>query len=130
MLFSSDSTKRVNYAVVVGEETAFPPNRAVAFNEITDGLENTILIVETLSGSSIWTEPRDIQFNSMKFVLGNSENGELASKHKDGVNVAFADGEVYFLAKSITPDELRALLTISGGESIKRQDLLDRGILQ
>ena len=127
---SSDSTKRVNYAVVVGEETAFPPNRAVAFNEITDGLENTILIVETLSGSSIWTEPRDIQFDSMKFVLGNSENGELASKHKDGVNVAFADGEVYFLAKSITPDELRALLTISGGESIKRQDLLDRGILQ
>ena len=39
-------------------------------------------------------------------------------------------GEVYFLAKSITPNELRALLTISGGESIKKQDLLDRGILQ
>ena len=42
----SDSTKRVNYAVVVGTETAFPPNQNVKLDEITDGLENTILVVE------------------------------------------------------------------------------------
>ncbi|MEM9413317.1 MAG: DUF1559 domain-containing protein, partial [Planctomycetota bacterium] len=62
----SDRTKRVNYCVVIGNETAFPLNRSVKFEEITDGLENTIVAVETLSGGSVWTEPRDIRFEKMK----------------------------------------------------------------
>ncbi len=125
----SDSKIQTNYVVVVGNETAFPLNRSVALAEVTDGPENTILVVETLSSSSIWTEPRDIQFDSMKFVIDRIANGELASKHPDGVNVCFADGLAYTITDSITPAELRALLTISGGESVTRQDLLDRGIL-
>ena len=93
----SDSTKRVNYAVVVGTETAFPPNQNVKLDEITDGLENTILVVETLSGSDKWTEPRDLQFDSMSFVISNSKNGEIGSRHPGGANVGFADGEAHFI---------------------------------
>ena len=126
----SDIRNQVNYAVVVGEETAFPLNRAVSFDEITDGLANTILIVETLSGSTIWTEPKDIRFDSMKFVIGNSANGELASKHPAGVNVCFGDGMTYTIDAGISPKELRALFTISGGESVTRKDLIDRGIIR
>ncbi len=125
----SDSIKRVNYSVVVGDETAFPLNRAVKFDEITDGLENTIVAVETMSGSSKWTEPLDIQFDQMKFLIGNTANGELASRHPNGVNVAFADGEVYFLENTISVDDLRALFTISGNETVTRRQLLERGIL-
>lgn len=126
----SDSKKRVNYAVVVGDETAFPLNRSVTFKEISDGLENTILVVETLCGSSVWIEPRDIQFDTMKFVIGEAKNGGLASKHGLSVNVCFADGLVYSVTSSISPEEPRALLTISGNESITRQELLDRGVLR
>ena len=125
----SDSTKRVNYSVVIGDKTAFPLNRAVKFDEITDGLENAIVAVESLSNSSIWTEPGDIQFDEMKFLIGNTANGELSSKHPNGVNVAFADGKIYFLENTIPADDLRALFTISGNESVTRRELLARGIL-
>ena len=119
----------MNYAVVVGETTAFPLNRPVKLEEITDGPENTILVIETLSGSSVWTEPLDVEFDDMKFRLNRNDNGELASKHRGGVNVGFADGEVYFLYDTVSEDELKALFTISGGEATTRQDLLDRGVL-
>ena len=66
----------------------------------------------------------------MKFLIQRVENGELSGDHPDGINVCFADGAVYFLDNSISVDELRALFTISGGESITRQDLLVRGILR
>ena len=125
----SDSTKRVNYSVVIGDETAFPLNRAVKFDEITDGLQNTIVAVETLSESSIWTEPSDIQFDEMKFLIGNTVNGELSSRHPNGVNVAFADGKICFMENTISIDDLRALLTISGNEPVTRRQLLERGIL-
>lgn len=126
----SDSTKRVNYSVVVGNETAFPLDRAVKLEEITDGLENTIVAIETLSGGPIWTEPRDIRFEKMKFVIDESDNGELSSRHPGGINVAFADGEVYFLKNTINADDLRALLTIAGNEPVTRQQLLQRGTLR
>ena len=126
----SDSTKRVNYAVVVGTETAFPPNQNVKLDEITDGLENTILVVETLSGSDKWTEPRDLQFDSMSFVISKSKNGEIGSKHPSGAYAGFADGEVHFITDAISPEELRALLTIAGNEPITRQQLIDRGVIR
>ena len=122
--------KKINYAVVVGEETAFPLNRAVRLDEITDGLENTILVVETLSGSSFWTEPKDLQFDSMSFSIDRFSNEGLSSYHSDGAYVCFADGGVHFVTKAISPDELRALLTIAGGESVTRQELIDRGVIR
>ena len=128
---SCDSTSRrgVNYAVVIGQETAFPKNRAVKFDEITDGLENTILVVETLSGSKYWTEPRDLLFSKMEFKVDRKNNGEIASLHSGGVFVGFADGQVYFMSDSISADDLSALLTISGGENVTRKDLVSRGFL-
>ena len=122
-------SNQINYAVVVGEETAFPPNRNVKLEEITDGPENTILLVETLLESQCWTEPLDLEFSSMNFTIGRSTNG-LSSYHPGGVNVCFADGNTYFLTSEISPDELKALLTISGGEPVTRQSLIERGLLR
>ena len=45
-------------------------------------------------------------------------------------NVAFADGECFFMTDDITEKELRALLTIAGGEDVTRDDLIERGILK
>lgn len=124
------SDKRVNYAVVVGDDTAFPLNRPVKFDEITDGLENTILVVETLSGSTKWTEPHDIQFGDIQFGINSVGNKGMASRHPNGINVGFADGAVLFLSDSVSVDDLRALLTIAGNESVTRAELVERGVLQ
>ena len=99
-------------------------------DQITDGLENTILVVEVLSGSTFWTEPLDIEFDAMRFRIDDSENGEISGRHRGGVNAVFADGETFFLSNSVSADELRALLTIAGGEDVTRQELLDRGVLK
>jgi hypothetical protein len=39
------------------------------------------------------------------------------------------DLEVYFLTSSVTESELKGLLTIAGGENVKRNDLIERGVL-
>lgn len=57
-------------------------------------------------------------------------NVQLSSRHPNGVNVAFADGKIYFLKNTIAADDLRALFTIAGNEPITRQQLLERGFLE
>ena len=95
----------------------------VKLDEITDGLENTIILIETLTGSQFWTEPKDLEYSSL------TASG-IRSHHPAGTNACFADDAVYFMSSEISPEELRALLTISGGESITRQSLIERGILR
>ena len=119
----------INYVVVIGELTAFPRSRRVKLTEITDGLENTILVVESKSLQTHWTEPKDLDFDSMSFSVNSQDKIGIASNHPGGANVCFADGEVYFLTNDISETELRALLTISNGEPITRSQLVERGIL-
>ena len=119
----------INYVVVSGELTAFPKLRGVKLSEIKDGLENTILVVESTSCTPDWTEPRDLEFDTMSFVV-NSKNGpSISGLHPLGPLVVFADGEVYHVTKNVTAAELRAMLTIAGNENVVRQELISRGVL-
>lgn len=122
--------KGVSYVVVTGEETAFPVNHAVKFSEITDGLENTILVVESLNCNPIWTEPKDLQFSEMSFKVGSTDLPCLSSKHRGGVNVVFADGLSFFITNKISEADLKALFTIAGGESVTRDELIRKGVIK
>ena len=86
----------VNYVVVVGELTAFPKDRAVTFDEITDGLENTIVLVESKTCNPKWTEPADLDFDSMSFEINCKDGEGISSHHTGGAYVCFADGVVSF----------------------------------
>lgn len=116
----SHDAKRVGYAVVVGESTPFPLNRAISFGEITDGVEHTIMVVETRSGSPYWTEPIELHFDSLPFAINGDNSAGISSFHPGGVNVCFADGSVHFLTDKISTNELRALVTIAGNESVSQ----------
>ena len=76
------------------------------------------------------TEPHDIQFGDIQFGINSVGNKGMASRHPNGINVGFADGAVLFLSDSVSVDELRALLTIAGNESVTRAELVERGVLQ
>jgi len=117
------------YVVVVGEETAFPDSRSVRLDDIEDGLENTILLVESVTCRPAWTEPRDLDFASMDFRINSFSGPSISSFHPDGAFVCFADGKVFFVTTAIEEHELKALLTIAGGENVTRADLTARGIL-
>ena len=120
----------VNYVVVRGEETAFPKSSSIKLADITDGLENTILVVESITCTPDWTEPRDLDFETMKFRVNALDGPSISSKHPSGALVCFADCEVYTMTPEVTEDELRAMLTIAGNENTTRSQLIDRGVFR
>ncbi|MFN7731982.1 MAG: DUF1559 domain-containing protein [Pirellula sp.] len=119
----------VNYLVITGEGTAFPKSSATKLSDFRDGLENTILVVESVTCTPEWTEPRDLDIDTMQFVINSPKGPSISSMHPKGPLVCFADMEVYCVNPEITEAELRALISINGGEDVKREDLVSRGVL-
>lgn len=118
-----------DYVVVTGALTAFPKSKRVTHADISDGLENTILAVESINCRPGWTEPSDLDFDTMSFTINSKNAPSISSEHRKGPLVCFADGEVYHLSPETTEPELKAMLTIAGNEGIRRQDLIKRGLL-
>ncbi len=119
----------IDYVVVTGALTAFPKTGHVKHSEISDGLENTILVVESINCRPDWTEPRDLDFDTMSFAINSTGPPFVSSDHPQGPLVCFADGEVYHVSPKTTEAELKAMLTIAGNEDIRRRDLIERGLL-
>ena len=78
---------------------------------IPDGTSNTILALEGGEGI-IWTKPEELEYDPKQkippfgFVYGNV------------CQVAFADGSVRAIPRTIKESTLRALITRAGGEII------------
>jgi prepilin-type processing-associated H-X9-DG protein len=106
------------YVVLTGEETPFPGPRAMKSEEITDGTSNTMMVVELDMESGVpWMAPQDIDPAGFSRMLSVENQHRL--QHPPGLaNVAFADGSVKFLKKSIDRKTLRSLSTANGGETI------------
>lgn len=109
-----------NYVVVVGPGTAFPGGKSTSLADITDGPENTILVVETMHSNVLWSEPRDLRTDEMSFRINDPNHPSISSAHRGVVNVGFADGTVQRLDASTNPETVRALLTIAGGEPVSK----------
>ena len=88
-----------------------PTNGTVSLDEISDGVSQTILLVETpgLLGGTAWSSsslPIPV-----RHVLGESPHGR-------GANVAFCDGSVRFFPESTGIRTLARMATRSGGETL------------
>jgi Protein of unknown function (DUF1559) len=105
------ATKMTDYVAVVGNETAWPVGRGLKRSEITDDLASTILILEVAGSGTHWMEPREPTLDE---VL---EHG-LRSHHAGFVHAYFADASVRKIRTDVSRETLRALLTVSGGETI------------
>lgn len=104
-----------NYLAVVGAETMWPGATGRKFAEIKDGASNTILIVENNGLGVHWMEPRDLVFDTMPLSIDDPKG--VSSWYKQP-SVAVADGSVRMLSRKMTPDALRAALTVNGRENI------------
>lgn len=97
----------------VGDQLLFANSGERRFRDVTDGLSNTIMAVETKQEAAVpWTKPQDLTINldDPKSILGNS--------HPGGCHVLMADGAVHFVTYSVDTQLLRALLTRAGGEPV------------
>tara|TARA_B110000495_G_scaffold194400_1_gene200725 strand:- start:137 stop:373 length:237 start_codon:yes stop_codon:yes gene_type:complete len=64
-----------------------------------------------------WIAPTNLTLDDLLAI--ENENGALFSPHSDGVVVAFADESVALISHArITPHLRRAIVSISGGETV------------
>ncbi len=110
--------RETSYTMIVGPGMISDGPAAVRPEEITDGLENTILFVETKDSGIHWAEPRDLEFDEMSFRINDPDRPSISSHHPGGAYVVFCDGRVRFLKNDTDPKIVRALLTIAGGEDV------------
>ncbi|MGL6194114.1 MAG: DUF1559 domain-containing protein [Thermoguttaceae bacterium] len=112
--------KKCCYSLIMGEETAFVDEEGKGFGDITDGLSNTIFVVER--GTPVnWMDPlSDITFEEASEGIWSKTNrdAKIGSYHTKGVNVGMFDGSVRYISDTIDLDVWKALLTISGGEAV------------
>ncbi|HEV7279668.1 MAG TPA: DUF1559 domain-containing protein [Pirellulaceae bacterium] len=111
-----------NYFVVTGDGTMFGPDRWTKFSDVTDGLSNTIMIVECNSPDFRvkWYEPRDIPFDEMEFKLNPPRGIGVSSAHPGVAHVALADGSVRSVAgESVGESAFRYLLIRNDGMPVQ-----------
>ena len=111
-----------NYLMVVGTHTISNGRQARRITEVTDGLTDTIMVVEVANSLVCWAQPEDLNFDELKFTINGAKRHEISSHHRHGANVAFCDGSVRLLKNSTNPHLVKAMLTIDGGESIPPSD--------
>ncbi len=102
-------TTATSYVVLTGKETIFSGKEGVRTGAITDGLANTILVVEAKNDIP-WTKPIDLEYDAKKPLP------KFGGYFPEGFNAAFADGSVHFFAPAIAEKTLRAMITKAGGE--------------
>jgi len=102
------------YLAVAGADCCFSPTTSRRFDEITDGLSETLMVVEVAAENAVpWMAPQDAD---QQIVLSFTNGGKLA--HTGGTQVALADGSVRFVSQDTDLITLRALTTIAGGEDV------------
>ena len=107
-----------DYSVIVGEETIFPGTQPVTLNDITDGPENTILIVERLV-PVCWMDPNnEIRFETACEGVNKHPLG-IGSEHRSVVNVGMAHGHYRYIDEGIK--NIKPLLTKSAGDEIEAE---------
>ncbi len=120
----TSDTSLTSYAIVAGPGTAFPGATATKFADVTDGPSDTLLIVEVSNVDIPWTAPRDLDARAMSLRVNDPKKSGLSSHHPGGAQVALVDGSCAFMWSSIAPGDLKALVTIAGGEQVDAEQAM------
>jgi len=107
-----------SYVAIVGDPTMWPFWQEVSPQQVTDGLSNTMIVVETKGPPIPWTSPRDLEFDKLDFVVNSFSGYGLISEHRQSANVLMADGAVRTLTNSTPAEMVRAMATRDGGEIV------------
>jgi hypothetical protein len=112
----SGSAGLTTYRVFSGGNALLARNRLTRLGEVTDGLSNTLMVVEAKQAVP-WTMPDELPVDARPGAPSTPLFG-AGSAHPGGFDAAMADGSVRFIKSSIQPRLLHSLITKSGGEVI------------
>jgi len=105
---------QTDFLFVTGSGTALEPLQgggSRAFSSISDGTSNTLYMVEVKNSGINWAEPRDVDI---------SQPISLPASNHPNINLGvFYDGHTQPIPKTVSPQQIRAMATRSGGEVIE-----------
>jgi len=104
------------YVAVVGGDTIFPPDRNRHWEDVADGTAQTLMVVEVHQAPVHWMSPTDVEFGEFARDLADQSGDK---NHVAGSQSVLADGSVHFIPATIDREKVRALSTISGGETVE-----------
>src|SRR5690606_6300698 len=102
------------YHAATGERMLFPPDREVRFANVTDGLSNTLMVLEGNAASQVpWTSPEYLEIDD------HDPLANFRGARPGGFNAVLGDGALRFFSDTIDPQVFKALLTRDGGEQVQ-----------
>ena len=117
-----------NIVAITGLGTAFPGTSVTRLSEFQDGPANTILIAEIADQKVPWLAPIDLSMEEAVRDWNGPPDAGIACVPWRRPFVACADRITAFsLGRDLPASSLKALMTISGGEPINREILMERG---
>jgi len=109
-----------DYMMVVGPHTISDGPHSRKAKEITDGLADTIMVVEVADSGVPWNKPIDLQFDLMNFRINSTKRMCIGGNDPRMAEIVFCDGSLYSLSEGANPELVKAMLTIDGGEPIPK----------
>jgi RNA polymerase sigma factor (sigma-70 family) len=104
------------YQVFTGAGTLFEGDKGLRFADITDGMSNTLLIVE--AGDAVpWTKPQDLPYEA------NKKLPPLGGLFKEGFHIGLADGSVHWIRRTFDIDTFRLVITRGDGQVVDWEKL-------
>ena len=114
-LLPGDKTKHdlpsTYYRVLYGNDAMFDLRKGTRFSQITDGLSNTIMVVEAADAVP-WTKPEELEYDPNNIP-------KLGFHFGDKCDVLLGDGAVYSLKKGIDSNVLHLLIQRSDGKPVR-----------
>lgn len=102
------------FVAPVGEGTIFGGDEVVTFGRVTDGLSNTVMIVEVKPEFAVpWTSPQDYNFDPANPALGLSDGEGV------GYRAALGDGAVVIIPLTINAETMLHLFQMNDGHAVK-----------
>ncbi len=101
------------FQLPIGKGMLFEENQETRFRDITDGLSNTLMIVEANEASAVpWTKPADAEIDL------TDPAANLSTITEGGFMATFGDGAVRVIS-GLDAETLKALFTRAGGEVVR-----------
>jgi hypothetical protein len=110
-----------SYVMPIGPRAISDGPHGRECKKITDGLSNTVSVLEMSPSGILWTSPYDVDVAEMNFRPGDTDHPGLRG-HAGGANVLMAEGAVRFLTDAEAEKLLKAMLTVNGREDISKLD--------
>ena len=112
---------KTRYVVPFGKGTIFDGDKGISFEQITDGMSNTILLLEVGEDKAVtWTKPDDLDFDPQKPLASLGTIGDA------GIATTIADGSVHVLRKTIDAETFRRLILRNDGLPIDASKWMEK----